>query len=559
MATRMMDEQLFQKTCQPVMNFNLNRLVCKALFVLSMHFILAGHADAASEDDLLGSWTVSVDFSGASQLAQLKIERRHGTLRGTLRSEFGAADIDIMTQKPGTWLLSYSTTLGDVTRIVRIALELENGSLSGTLSSGEGEMTMQWPFQAARMGTDAEATLKSQHAANTGADAAHVAILPVNEAQDFLGAWALTLKSQVAENPRSIGMGLLVADVDGKVVVSLKGLSGPQQTIYDVTKIDNGLRWPYEIRLGDTTVPLHMDITKQADEIAVKLTSGTTENESPFLAGIGVKQESADKIGIDPALAVQKPNVELVSRIGAPARIVQVRASEVLIQEGTDLTVLPINNPLCVRFKWFRVPEKNRIVSVVGSNAYVFAGSFLHVYDISAPTRPRRIGSCELPGNSPDTVVAKGSLIFAANWNGKADTQQLHIIDVSNPLVPTLLNSHDTPMGASNYDLAVSDSKVYLANAYGLRIIDIIAPDAPVLINNFRVRGQWARCGREWLNGLRSHFNVHGCFMAANSRCLQSRLARRTERLRDVRSCARRFHSQFAGVCGRSRGGAIGH
>lgn len=83
--------------------------------------------------------------------------------------------------------------------------------------------------------------------------------------------------------------------------------------------------------------------------------------------------------------------------------------------------------------------------------------------------------------------------MFATNWNGRADTQQVQVVDVSDPGNPILVASHSTPKGATNYDLTVSGSTLYLANAYGLRITDVTNQRAPVLRGIFEGRGRWVR------------------------------------------------------------------
>jgi hypothetical protein len=104
-------------------------------------------------------------------------------------------------------------------------------------------------------------------------------------------------------------------------------------------------------------------------------------------------------------------------------------------------------DPLLAVCEWFRLPERSRLIAVESDTAWSVAGATIQSWSIRNTQTPSALGSCKLPGNPPELVHRSGLLVFAANWNGHADTQQLHVIDVSDPSSPRLLASHNTPKG----------------------------------------------------------------------------------------------------------------
>ena len=89
----------------------------------------------------------------------------------------------------------------------------------------------------------------------------------------------------------------------------------------------------------------------------------------------GVKRPAGEMSSISEDMLRQKPNVELVGVIADPARVVDVKDHEVYVQEGTDLTILNVTNPLLVRFKLCNLQERSHAVSVMDSTVYAFKSS----------------------------------------------------------------------------------------------------------------------------------------------------------------------------------------
>lgn len=466
-----------------------------AVLVLSTTFMRTNVVEAANPDDLVGEWTLSVDLSGVPQLAKLNVIETGPIPKAKLTSTFGEADVRSIAREGENYLVSYDVEFGEERLDVKLSLTLENDTLSGNVATGIGEMAMEWPVSGARVGTSAESDLRTVVETMASRMENEIAVtgptLPVGNAEEYLGSWLLDISWVDKVGEGSSDAELLVVEDEGKVVAGLWARGKPLGIFYEISKSEKGFSWPIDLRFGETTIELTMEISLEDERL---VGTWADEDEIVFVLS-GVKRPAGEMSSISEDLLRQKPNVELVGVIADPARVVDVKDHEVYVQEGTDLTILNVTNPLLVRFKLCNLQERSHAVSVIDSTVYAVkrTSGLFQVFDISDPSAPRIAGSCRVPGNTPGAVAAEGSLVFAANWNGKADTQQLHIIDISEPSTPTLLTSYDTPRGSTTYDIAVSGSDVLVAAAGGLRIIDVSKPRTPALLSTFRGRARWVR------------------------------------------------------------------
>lgn len=336
----------------------------------------------------------------------------------------------------------------------------------------------------ARVGTSAESDLRTVVETMASRMENEIAVtgptLPVGDAEEYLGSWLLDISWVDKVGEGSSDAELFVVEDEGKVVAGVWARGKPLGIFYEISKSEKGLSWPIELRFGDVTIKLTMEISLEDERL---VGTWADEDEIVFVLS-GVKRPAGEMSSISEDLLRQKPNVELVGVIADPARVVDVKDHEVYVQEGTDLTILNVTNPLLVRFKLRNLQERSHAVSVMDSTVYAVkwtSGRF-QIFDISDPSAPRIAGTCRVPGNTPGAVAAEGSLVFAA------DTQQLHIIDISEPSTPTLLTSYDTPRSSRIYDIAVSGSNAIVAAAGGLRIIDVSKPRTPALLSTFKGR-----------------------------------------------------------------------
>lgn len=460
-----------------------------AVLVLSTTFMRTNVVEAANPDDLVGEWTLSVDLSGVPQLAKLNVIETGPIPKAKLTSTFGEADVRSIAREGENYLVSYDVEFGEERLDVKLSLTQENDTLSGNVATGIGEMAMEWPVSGARVGTSAESDLRTVVETMASRMENEIAVtgptLPVGDAEEYLGSWLLDISWVDKVGEGSSDAELFVVEDEGKVVAGVWARGKPLGIFYEISKSEKGLSWPIELRFGDVTIKLTMEISLEDERL---VGTWADEDEIVFVLS-GVKRPAGEMSSISEDLLRQKPNVELVGVIADPARVVDVKDHEVYVQEGTDLTILNVTNPLLVRFKLRNLQERSHAVSVMDSTVYAVkwtSGRF-QIFDISDPSAPRIAGTCRVPGNTPGAVAAEGSLVFAA------DTQQLHIIDISEPSTPTLLTSYDTPRSSRIYDIAVSGSNAIVAAAGGLRIIDVSKPRTPALLSTFKGRARWNR------------------------------------------------------------------
>lgn len=124
-------------------------------------------------------------------------------------------------------------------------------------------------------------------------------------------------------------------------------------------------------------------------------------------------------------------------------------------------------------------------LDVSGRYAYMANASCgLKIVDITDPVNPTLAGKYDTPGGAMDVCYAKG-YAFVADGSG------LQIIDVSNPSAPTLAGSFDTQ--GSCREVCVVDDYAYMAcKNGGLQIIDISNPAAPKLAGSHKTpRPAW--------------------------------------------------------------------
>jgi len=119
----------------------------------------------------------------------------------------------------------------------------------------------------------------------------------------------------------------------------------------------------------------------------------------------------------------------------------------------------------------------------MGSSVYAADGlGGLQVIDASNPALPSIVGSVDTPGIARGVVIS-GSMAYVSD-----DAGGLAAIDVSNPALPILVGSVDLPDLA--YGVAVSGSVAYVAaNTAGLQVIDLSNPAAPVLVGSMNTPG----------------------------------------------------------------------
>jgi|GEM_PF-1972828 len=116
--------------------------------------------------------------------------------------------------------------------------------------------------------------------------------------------------------------------------------------------------------------------------------------------------------------------------------------------------------------------------------AYVAGGQAgLLIVDVSNPVSPTLRGTYNTPGHAR-TIQVVGDTAYIADQEGG-----LQIISVSDPALPTLLGVYDTPGIA--LDVQVVGSKAYIADGWGsgLQILDVSNPISPTRLGSYLTPG----------------------------------------------------------------------
>ena len=121
-------------------------------------------------------------------------------------------------------------------------------------------------------------------------------------------------------------------------------------------------------------------------------------------------------------------------------------------------------------------------VVVVGDYAYIGTYGTLTIVDISDPSQPQKVSSCNL-GIAPMWLAIQGDYAFMANI-----FQGLQIIDISDPAAPVLIATNDAL--ARLNDIALYGNFAFVSSeTEGLGIFDISNPEDPHLVGEYSVAG----------------------------------------------------------------------
>lgn len=180
-----------------------------------------------------------------------------------------------------------------------------------------------------------------------------------------------------------------------------------------------------------------------------------------------------------------------------------------------DAAIIPAS-PLPIGF-WGGLASA---VSVRGEHAYVLQGEGLLAVDISAPTQPRQVGSITLPHPGGNLGI-RGDLAYITTSAGLA------VVEISSAAQPVLLGEYDVDndstfdscyeialsgdrayvtegresihildisgsaprylgtVAAEASSLAAADTHLYIANRYGLQIVDVSNPTHAVEVGTY--------------------------------------------------------------------------
>ncbi|MBM3332320.1 T9SS type A sorting domain-containing protein [candidate division WOR-3 bacterium] len=118
--------------------------------------------------------------------------------------------------------------------------------------------------------------------------------------------------------------------------------------------------------------------------------------------------------------------------------------------------------------------------SVVATDSFAFMGwfntPFFRVADISEPTRPAFVGSCD-PFEFAQDIVLRDTLAFCA------ENYKFEVVNVARPRAPVVVGTCGLP--DHTYEMDMKDTLAFVANGIaGLQIVNVARPDFPVIVGS---------------------------------------------------------------------------
>ncbi len=176
--------------------------------------------------------------------------------------------------------------------------------------------------------------------------------------------------------------------------------------------------------------------------------------------------------------AAQDPDL-LASTLWSSARAVAAIDDVALVFFTAGMATFDVSDPttpsLLERFDEYDEPPGFNAVQILGNHAFVASGSSgLQVYDLSVPSHPVLVASCDTPGDALDLEIVGDRAYIADGYAGG-----LQIFSISDSERPRLLGSCSTH--GSCFAVAVSGDRAYCAAFFeGIAVIDVADPTNPI-------------------------------------------------------------------------------
>lgn len=210
-------------------------------------------------------------------------------------------------------------------------------------------------------------------------------------------------------------------------------------------------------------------------------------------AYVGVKRDTSALTIIDifnPLNPVKTGSVGL-TQYGNTIDILGDYAYATVESLGNSFYIVDIKdkqNPIRIESSKIRFNNKAHAVAVSGNYAYIGLENDIigfRVVDISNPNAPKQVAQLDVDEyggnyrNNINSIILNGIFAYAGTEDEK---NQLKVINISNPLNPTIINRLD--VGGEINDLVISKNYMYAAvdeTHAGLAVINISNPLAPKL------------------------------------------------------------------------------
>lgn len=239
---------------------------CMAALVLSIapwaasQELQASSLSTADAQDLVGDWTVSMDFQGRNVPMNLTVGDVDGKAGARIDMRGRTIDVTEITKTDSGYTLTYPVEFGG--QEMQLTMELavaEDKSLSGTLSDSGGF------FNAAVQGGPAEAG--SEGGGDSDAprfDPDRATDLATEDAQEYIGGW--DLEAEMRGN--KVNMKLILVDVEGQVGGLLTNNFQPDpQVIERMEMTEEGLKMSYPADFGGQAMEINVVAKVEGDNV----------------------------------------------------------------------------------------------------------------------------------------------------------------------------------------------------------------------------------------------------------------------------------------------------
>ena len=223
-----------------------------------------------------------------------------------------------------------------------------------------------------------------------------------------------------------------------------------------------------------------------------------------FFLGIMGSYALWNKLTIPPRLPLKniKPgeslNFEFVKQLGgsvssSQTKPIVMKGNLVYAGMGPRLAILDISNPSDISLVGQSdiIPDKIGEIVMVGDYVYIAPGIYggtkggsqeLHILDVSNPKEPQYLAKYSPYGQKVGSVYVIGNYLYVTARNIDSDpyssNKYLHILDISNPTDLKEIGHYDFNTGI--FDLTTFENYIYVAsNEPGLRVLDISSPQDP--------------------------------------------------------------------------------
>ena len=157
---------------------------------------------------------------------------------------------------------------------------------------------------------------------------------------------------------------------------------------------------------------------------------------------------------------------------------------------GSPQYVGSISNTTAAGQGWSNALDHPTAVAVSGNYAYVtsFYGNALTIVDISNPASPQVAAeirnSTDFP--APSDVAIQGNYAYVANQNSSGNVGTFTVVDIANPLIPTVVGTVNAVGLSGGYRVRVSGNTAYVAAhaSNAITNVDITNPADPIVVGS---------------------------------------------------------------------------